>query len=544
MPAHKKRVPTAADKYLYKEYPSHDKKGQQRIRTQGLVKRWQEDTVAFVKEAIGVGAAKDGNIIDPKQEEIMREFDKLISAKQKQARGDRMTLEEKEYALKLGLSIRSGKGAGKTSCLAWMSSKFLSMFKGSKLLATAPKQDLLRDNLWGEIAKWKRYSTKTHGENSYLFKTMVVQADKVYMKSDPKEWFMVARTCSRNASEADQKATLQGYHADYQLIVVDEAWGVPDAVFEPLITTLTRAVNIVIMIGNPTKNYGYAHDTWEKPNLSKYFVQIQINCEESTLVTPEHIQRQREIYADDPNGYRVNVLGLPPEDGDDALIPYSALTEARYREFPRSLWVDEPVITTADIGAGGDITGICHTQGPKTHKLKGFSSHKADEVAREIAGECMLMDSAKCGFDGIGVGWGIEPLLRAEGIDSVPIDVRNRAFDHQRFFNLRSELYWTLREDFIRGNISIDPADEELINELATIKLDKPEDATKIKVMSKAQMRKEGALKKSPNKADSLMLSRYFTRRMVQAIKSQGRYSVDHRYGEGPSSDRGSYMSL
>ena len=101
--------------------------------------RWQNDTVAFVQEALGVGQHDDGMSIEPWQEKALRLFDRMVLAKEKSARGEELTDEEKQLSAKFGITIKSGKGAGKTAFFAWLSIKFLTMFHASKIVATAPK---------------------------------------------------------------------------------------------------------------------------------------------------------------------------------------------------------------------------------------------------------------------------------------------------------------------------------------------------------------------------------------------------------------------
>ena len=478
-----------------------------------VANRWHIDTASFVREALGVGSVDDCKQIDHQQLLFLQTFDALVSAKEKRVRKEKLTPEETLLANKIGIIIRSGKGCGKTSALSWISEKALFMFEECKILATAPKQDLLRDNLWGEIAYWQRYSENVYQKGqSPVVNAMVVQAETVYMKRAPGSNYMVARTCSRNGSPEDQKATLQGYHAPYFFSLVDEAWGTPDLVFEPILSTQTGAVNFCILAGNPTKNYGFAHEAYGG-KYKDFFIQIQFDGEQSTLVASEYIATQKIFYKDDPNGYRVNVRGLPPEDTENTLIPYSKIMEATYREIPNSFIAQFEPFGIADVGAGGDNSTFATYWGPQMGAVSSFSSNDPSEVARFICYEARKTDANPVGIDGIGVGWGLEPSIKAEHINCQRITLSKNAFNRAKFFNLRSELAWILRMDFINGDIAI-PNDPELIKELACLRLERPVDNTKIQLQSKQKMIREGTLEKSPNKADNVIMSRYYTRRM------------------------------
>jgi hypothetical protein len=75
-----------------------------------------------------------------------------------------------------------------------------------------------------------------------------------------------------------------------------------------------------------------------------------------------------------------------------------------------------------------------------------------------------------------------------------------------KFFNLRSELYVKLADEFVAHKIAI-PPDEDLAWELAAIKKEYVgKDNTIIKVQSKKKL-KEDLNGQSPDRADSLMLA-------------------------------------
>lgn len=70
------------------------------------------------------------------------------------------------------------------------------------------------------------------------------------MKQYPEEWFAVARTASKPDA-------LQGFHADDILYIIDEASGVDDKVFEPVLGALSTPGARLLMCGNPTQLSGF-----------------------------------------------------------------------------------------------------------------------------------------------------------------------------------------------------------------------------------------------------------------------------------------------
>ena len=140
-------------------------------------------------------------------------------------------------------SVRSGHGIGKSAVEAWTAIWFMSTRPFPKIPCTAPTQHQLFDILWAEISKWLR-------NNKALERELVWTKEKVYMKQYPEEWFAVARTASKPDA-------LQGFHADDILYIIDEASGVDDKVFEPVLGALSTPGARLLMCGNPTQLSGF-----------------------------------------------------------------------------------------------------------------------------------------------------------------------------------------------------------------------------------------------------------------------------------------------
>ena len=151
-------------------------------------------------------------------------------------------------------TVRSGHGIGKSAVEAWTLIWFMSTRPFPKIPCTAPTQHQLFDILWAEIAKWLRHS-------KYLRNEFVWTKEKVYMKGHPEEWFAVART-------ATKPDALQGFHADNTMFIIDEASGVDDKIFEPILGALSTDGAKLLMCGNPTQLEGFFYDSHNKNRAS------------------------------------------------------------------------------------------------------------------------------------------------------------------------------------------------------------------------------------------------------------------------------------
>ena len=495
---------------------------------QKKIASWQNSPVKFVEEVLGVGQCECGCQIDHQQKIVLNDVKDFVIARRKRACKQKLTKYEKELITKLGITVKSGKGIGKTAllawCLIWMNFCFGEHVKS---MVTAPNQNLLKDNLFGEIVTWVSHSKRVFGDTSIVDKVLGVQSLKMFRKvmnnkdQVGKNSITIGRTCSRNADEATQQATMQGYHDDYQIFGVDESFGMPNPVFVPLETTMSGDVNFMLLIGNPTRNNGYAYDTFNKHK--ELWVKRTMNAEESTIVTSDHIKRLKIKYKDYPNLYRVNVLGEFPMDDDDALIPFNKIMDAvdRYEDMENNTYEFSNIepqgsVFGCDIGCGGDLTVVMKRSGIKCDVVGTLNERDTMVTARWIGGNIDLHDPQKVGVDGIAWGKGVLDRLREMGYSSTFVDARKRSSDKDRFKNLRAELYMKLAQRFIDNDIAI-PNDERLIQELSVLKLVSGGDSNKVQIMSKRDMKKEGI--ESPNFADALMMTMYFSDRVVMEEK-------------------------
>lgn len=145
---------------------------------------WGDDPGSFAREALGVAP-------EPWQAEVL----------------DRIAAGERRVA------IRSGHGVGKTALEAWLVLWFGMTRQGAKIPATAPTAHQLDDLLWGEIAKWRRA----------LAERLPSLAEAIEIKSDRVEFRPWGSTAFARTSRREQTETLQGFHAEHLLFVIDDA---------------------------------------------------------------------------------------------------------------------------------------------------------------------------------------------------------------------------------------------------------------------------------------------------------------------------------
>ena len=412
-------------------------------------------------------------------------------------------------------SVRSGHGIGKSTVEAWTVIWFLLTRPFPKIPCTAPTQHQLFDILWAEISKWMR-------RNPLITQQLVWTKEKVYMKGYPEEWFAVARTASKPDA-------LQGFHAKHVLYIIDEASGVADTIFEPVLGALSTPGARLLMCGNPTQLSGFFYESHHK-NRAAYST-YHVDGRNSSRVSPEFIQTIINMYGEDSDVFRVRVAGEFPLREDDIFIPLplvenSIMTEARERVKPLSIHIGCDVARFGD-----DKTVIGYKTDEKVvfyKKRRGQDTMRtADDIV--ICGETLVsryrlkpgMDAPiPVKVDDGGVGGGVVDRLRQMKrnnpeklwwMEVYPVKFGQR-IQHKYYHDSTTYMMAIVKRllqsyDEDTGQRKpvelILPNDDDMIAQLTGRKYALT-DASKIRIESKEAVKKRG--QPSPDEADCVLL--------------------------------------
>jgi len=390
------------------------------------------------------------------------------------------------------ISIRSGHGTGKTALLSWLVLWGLLCHKDAKLPFGANSQNQLRDTVWPEIGKWSKRLPEE------LREQIEVLGERVVVKSDPEDSFAVARTCTKENSEA-----LAGFHADFLMFLLDEASGIPDVVFEVAQGALSTEGAIMIMTGNPTRNSGYFHASHHK-NRSMWWT-ARVNSEDVPRARG-HIAQVAKEYGIESNQYRVRVLGEFPLEDDDTLLSLATVRAAVGREVAPMRVM--PVWGVDPARFGRDRTTLCKRKGNVVLEPVKVWNNKdtmtiAGLVAREFEDTPVDERPHEICVDVIGVGAGVADRLEELGYPVRGINVAEAPSIGGLYNKLRDELWFKCKQWFEALDVAI-PDDEDLISELVTV-IYGFTSSGKIKIEGKEDMAKRGM--RSPDLADALCLT-------------------------------------
>lgn len=412
-------------------------------------------------------------------------------------------------------TVRSGHGVGKSTVEAWVVIWFMVTRPFPKIPCTAPTQHQLFDILWAEVSKWLR-------NNKALANELIWTKEKVYMRGYPEEWFAVARTASKPDA-------LQGFHAEDVLYIIDEASGVDDDIFEPVLGALSTPGAKLLMCGNPTQLSGFFYDSHNKNRAS--YATFHIDGRNSSRVSQDFVQTIINMYGEDSDVFRVRVAGDFPLQEDDIFIPLSLVEKSIVTEFSPRKNPDLIHIGCDVARYGDDKTVIGYKIDEKVTLYKKRQGQDTMKTADDIVmlGEMLVQRyrltpekdmPIPVKVDDGGVGGGVVDRLRQIKrndperfwwLEVYPV-IFGQRIKHKYYHDSTTYMMAIVKKllqpfDEDTGERKpvelILPDDQDLVAQLSGRKYALTE-ASKIKIESKKEVKKRG--QPSPDEADCVLL--------------------------------------
>lgn len=420
-------------------------------------------------------------------------------------------------------AVKSGHGIGKSRIVADIALWWLCSYYPSKVVTTAPTYLQVEKIIWSELHTIYNKSRFPLGGN--ITKTELRFGDN---------WFGIGIS-------TDEVDRFQGFHSPNLLVILDEGSGVIQPIWEASDGLVTGANNKRLAIGNPLSPIGRFYDcfkseTWAKMGVSclqipNYIIgrEKHLGLERCKELDPKYVsykelglfeipgltgydwvEARRAEWGETNPLWFSKVLGEFPMETENTLIPLSWIEHARQNQ------TDLPAIGQgigADIARGGTSEGVVDLWDGV--RIKQFIVKSADSRKKttETAGKIIniirdeeLDRNIPIAIDDTGVGGGVTDILGDQGYNVIPAIMKARADNEDKYFDLRSEIFWDVRNIFRNSAISIPKDDEKLAGQLASLSYETDRHG-RIKLVSKEKMVKDGF--ESPDRADALALAVY-----------------------------------
>ncbi len=317
----------------------------------------------------------------------------------------------------------------------------------------------------------------------------------------------------------DNPHNVHGIHGPNDLIVLDDAHGVPQAIFDELENMFAGGNTHLLMLFNPVvlsgETYACAHGQkalWN--NITISFKDLERAYAEGHrmpgALQPQAVETWGKKFGKTSNFYLSKVEAEYPKEEKDCVVPLSWIEAACVRDVPKpgqgQIWHGQDVARFGD-----DESARCTIEGRRQLPIDAHSGERTTETAGRLIAEIRAKGGVAA-VDVIGVGSGVVDVCHSNDVHVIPINVAEKSevldeAEAEKFADLRSEMYWGLREALDPHSLdclALDPMDSQLHGELSAIKW-KFDIKGRIRVESKDDMKKR--IGHSPDRADSLALA-------------------------------------
>ncbi len=152
------------------------------------------------------------------------------------------------------VAVKSCHGTGKSFNAARIALAFLLTHPGSLVVTTAPTWRQVEHVLWRELRS--AYNKAYVNLGGHLTKTGLNMDD---------DWYAIGLS----TNEPD---TFQGFHSDEVLVIVDEAAGIDEVIFEGVRAITSNQNAHVLYIGNPTTLDGTFYKAFQNPLVKQFTI--------------------------------------------------------------------------------------------------------------------------------------------------------------------------------------------------------------------------------------------------------------------------------
>lgn len=288
------------------------------------------------------------------------------------------------------VAVKTCNSVGKSYIAARIAITYLMLYQNSIVVTTAPTWNQVTNVLWREIRSAVKQAERVTG-----IKLTDNEVNQAGLNIDTK-WYAIGVSTSTPDN-------MMGFHADHLLVIVDEAGGVDDLMFNGVRAITTNVNNKILLIGNPTTPDGEFHrafgdssrakqytiSAFDTPNFTANGINTvddlleiftpppgttldqQIDHYEATkramklpypeLIHPGDVYLKYIDWGPDSAAWQSLVLGEFPSQADQALFPANLVIEAMNM-------YGESDYTTKDPVTGKEVT----TKIPN-YKLSGWN---------------------------------------------------------------------------------------------------------------------------------------------------------------------------
>lgn len=404
-------------------------------------------------------------------------------------------------------AVRSGHGVGKTYVAAGIVLWFLYSFLDSRVISTAPTFQAVERLLWHEINVLHSRARWVLGGDCHVVKIDIPDG----------------RFALGLSSDPARAESFQGHHAKHLLLIVDEASGVDERIYEAADGYMSTDGAKRLLIGNPTRPGGEFYDAFHSKR--GIYNCLHVSALDSPAITGEPVpedvrskltgsqwvEEKRAAWGEASPMFQVRVLGNFPPFADDTVCSLADVEEAQARELLTNVTKDRITIGVDVARFGSDETVIALRVADRIRLHETYVGKPTTETTgrllaliRSLPGPALTVV-----IDDDGIGGGVTDQLR-EQVDRQHLDTLievvafhggERAYQENDYPNRRSEMWFAMAGKL--PTLDLDP-DDQLAADLTSPKYGYDSRGRRV-VESKDFTKKR--LGRSPDRADACLLT-------------------------------------
>lgn len=213
---------------------------------------------------------------------------------------------------------------------------------------------------------------------------------------------------------------LAGVHGSRVLVILEEASGLPDDIYQSAYGNATGENDRIMHIGNPLRHEG---------TFARLFKRQDVNTITISAYDSPNVKAGREVipgivskagvdmlvraFGADSDAVRVRVHGLPPRRGGNSIFSIATIENAKLRgtdPMPAGLL---PTFGGLDLARmGDDKCSLATIRGVRLDELDVWEKTPIDESAERAAAWLIVNPNARLAIDVGGLGVGVYDILR------------------------------------------------------------------------------------------------------------------------------------
>lgn len=390
---------------------------------------------------------------------------------------DQMDLFQSITAPNAKVSVVSGTGTGKTASFARIALWHLLCFPvavydgkvevGSNTYIGAPFIQQVADGIWKEMQDAR--IAIANGPHAWINDFFTITKTRVHVNGYAEQWFI-----TQIAMKKGEAIGVAGKHRYWQLIIIDEAAGVPDEHFDVIDGTQTQPGNRTLMASQGARSAGRFYDSHHTLSIENggSWLPLRFNSELSPFVTTKWLrERESESGGRHSVEYQIRVLGLFAQSSSNVLMTRADI-EAAFK--PRKIiGDDEPfgLVVLSDVALGeyrDDSVAIVAKvigdadHGPDARRVEFIEipicANDKNEI--DLAGDLVnlvgKLSNATLYVDAGGVGATVCKLIERSGATVTRVNWGAPCFKNEyksRFYNLRACAMVRFRDAIRQGRV-------------------------------------------------------------------------------------------